>query len=142
MLETDRQGQREDRFAEMSRRGKKKNCSGLPSQATTFITQRECTSRYIRDIFFTVETGGVFLWLHAEAYCFPSTQFLSLNFTVKRSGKGDLQDHGQVDLNQYLVIFHNKTNTAKKGSRVTLSMVAVGWGGGLVVESIRDISQD
>lgn len=89
-----------------------------------------------------METGGVFLRLHAEAYCFPSIQFLSLNFTVKHSRKGDLQDHRQADLNQYLVIFHNKTNTAKKGSLGTPSMVAVGWGGGMVVESIRDISQD
>lgn len=83
-----------------------------------------------------------FFWLHAEAYCFPSIRFLSSNFTVKHSRKGDFQNHRRVDLNQYLVIFHNKTNTAKKGSLVTPRMVAVGWGGGRVVESIRDISQD
>lgn len=47
-----------------------------------------------------------FYSLHADVYyCF--------NVIGKHSRKQD--HHSQVDLNQYLVIFHNKTNIAKKG---------------------------
>lgn len=48
-----------------------------------------------------------FYSLHADVYYF------SFNVIGKHSRKQD--HHSQVDLNQYLVIFHNKTNIAKKG---------------------------
>lgn len=125
--------------------GKKKNSSGLPSQAITFVTRRECTSRYIQDIFWINLWNTV--WKHCgDRWCFSMVACWGILFSFYPVSFLEFycktRDHRQVDLNQYLVIFHNKTNAAKKGSLVTPSMVAAGWGGGMVVQSIRDISQD
>lgn len=64
VLETDRQRQREDRFAEMSRREKKiwKQFKTVPFKLQHFVTQRECTSRYIQDIFWINLWNAV--WKH------------------------------------------------------------------------------